>query len=69
MENHALIAPLKRLMALTAREKQMQMDANMTVSVVFRRWITQLSNQWVGLSLEDLSELVIARVTWTEGIQ
>lgn len=54
-------------MALTVYEKQMQMDA--ALSIAFGRWITQLSNQGVGLTLEDLSELVIARVTWTKGIQ
>lgn len=69
MENHSLIALLKRLMALTAYEKQMLMDANTSLGIVFKRWITLLSNQWVSLSLRDLSELVTARVTWTEDIQ
>lgn len=69
MENHGLIALLKRLTALTACEKQTLMDANTSLGIVFRRWITQLSNQWVSLSLRDLSELVMARVTWTEDIQ
>lgn len=55
-------------MLLTAYEKQMQMDANMTVAIVFRRWITQLSNQRFGMSLGCLSELVIPGVTWTVGI-
>lgn len=55
-------------MLLTAYEKQMQMDANMAVSIFFRRWITELSNQWFGISLGCLSELVIPRVTWTVSI-
>lgn len=39
-ESHGPTALLKRLMVLGAGEKQMQMDANMTVSTGFTRWIT-----------------------------
>lgn len=67
-ENCGITALLKRLTVLGACEKQMQMDANMTVSTVFRRWITSLSHQWFTMSLEYLSELFIALVTWTVGI-
>lgn len=54
-------------MALTVCEKQMQIDA--VHGIGFGRQIVQLSNQGVRLSLEDLSELVIARVAGTKSIQ
>lgn len=53
-------------MALTVCEKQIQIDA--VHSIAFGRQIAQLSNQGVRLSLEDLSELVIAQVAWTKSI-
>lgn len=65
--NHGIITCRKRLMALTVCEKQMQIDA--VHGIAFGRQIVQLSNQGVRFSLEDLSELVIARVAWTKSIQ
>lgn len=51
-------------MALTVFEKQMQIDAVHVIA--FGRQIAQRSNQEVRFSLEDLSELVIARIVWTK---